>query len=67
MSAAATVNATILLTSLGVDPDRLGNVRGDIDLVIEEFNAWQDREISTAPVMGCGLCFRDPESEAVAA
>jgi hypothetical protein len=67
MSAVATANATLLLTSLGVDAGRLGNVRDGIELVIEEFDVWQDRAISAAPVMGTVLCFRDTESEAIAA
>jgi hypothetical protein len=67
MSAAATATATVLLTSLGVDAVRVNNAYDDVELVIDTFDVWQNSEISTdAPVMGC-LCFRDPESDAVAA
>lgn len=67
MSATATANATVLLTSLGLDAVRLDNAYHDVELVIDTFDVWQNSEISTeAPVMGC-LCFRDPETEAVAA
>ncbi|HEX5406774.1 MAG TPA: hypothetical protein VFX16_31245 [Pseudonocardiaceae bacterium] len=67
MSATATVNSFVLLTSLGLDAVRVNNAYRDVELVIDTFDVWQNSEISTeAPVMGC-LCFRDPETEAVAA
>jgi hypothetical protein len=67
MSATATANATLLLTTLGLDAVRLNNAQEDIELVIDTFDVWGNSQSSTeAPVMGC-LCFRDPESEAVAA
>ncbi|HKN95746.1 MAG TPA: hypothetical protein VJX10_01415 [Pseudonocardiaceae bacterium] len=66
MSATMTVNVTALLTSVGFDTDRLNKAHESVELVVDEFNAWQSWEIGNAPVMGC-FCFRDPESDPVAA
>jgi hypothetical protein len=67
MSAAAAVNITSLLTSLGLGsacPDRASE---DVELVVETFDSWQNSAISLdGPVMGC-VCFRDSEWNAIAA
>lgn len=64
MSATATV--TSLLTSIGLDTDRLNRAYDSVELVVDEFDAWRSWEIANAPVMG-SICFRDPESDLIAA
>ncbi|HEX5113754.1 MAG TPA: hypothetical protein VFW65_01020 [Pseudonocardiaceae bacterium] len=66
MSATATANVTSLLTSIGLDTDRLNRAYDSVELVVDEFDAWRSWEIGNAPVMG-SICFRDPESDLIAA
>lgn len=66
MSATATATATSLLTSIGLNLDRLNTVSDGVELVVDEFDAWRSWEIGNAPVMG-SICFRDPESDLIAA
>lgn len=66
MSATMTVNVTSLLTSVGFDTDRLNKAHESVELVVDEFDSWRGWEIGNAPVMG-SICFRDPESDLIAA
>jgi hypothetical protein len=68
MSATATANVNSLLTSIGFAPDHLNEKSVTVELVVDTFDVWQNSAISTeGPVMGCITCFRDPESDVVAA
>ena len=66
MSATATTTVTSLLTSIGLDTDRLNRAYDSVELVVDEFDAWRSWEIGNTPVMG-SICFRDPESDLIAA
>lgn len=68
MSATATANVRSLLTSIGFTPEHLNEKSVNVELGVDNFDVWQNSAISTeGPVMGCITCFRDPESDVVAA
>jgi hypothetical protein len=66
MSATMTANVTTLLTSIGFDSDRLNRAHESVEFIVDEFDAWRSWEIGNAPVMG-SICFRDPETDVIAA
>lgn len=61
MSVTATAPVTSLLAGIGLDTDALRRACDELELEIEEFDVWQNRN-DRAPVMGC-FCYRESDEE----
>lgn len=60
-----------LLSGLGFDAGRLAGTYDNLELVVHQFDTWQDSKVSLdMPVMLCGGWpggFKDPEMDEIAA
>lgn len=64
MSGTATAPLTALLTDIGFDADALRRTCDELEFEFEEFSTWENGNDTL--VMGCGVCFRVPDTEEAA-